>query len=90
MDLIQLTLSLIVILHDVFGVRVFEMSTIKLIAVFADFLILIKVLDSLRAFKVYSFYVKLIVETVKDMSEFIVILFLAILCSTIMLQIIIG
>ena len=52
MDLTQLTLSLIVILHDVFGLRVFEMRTIKKIAAIAVFLILIKVLDSLRSFKV--------------------------------------
>jgi len=84
-DLLQILLTLIVNVSEIRGLNHQNLSNIKLFAAMAILLIWIKLLDSLRAFKVPSFYVKLLQETIIDMGVFFMGFFTALITSSVML-----
>jgi len=83
-DLTLLLFTLIIVVHETLDLRAINQSSINLMASATVFMIWVKCLDSLRAFGRASFYVRLIIETVKDMAFFLSILLFTIVTATIM------
>ena len=77
-DIFQFTMSFIIVYSHVYGSPISDQDTLRIISGYMVILLWIKILEILRVYRIFSFYVKLIIETIKDMSAFIIV-FLAIL-----------
>ena len=77
-DIFQFTMSFIIVYSHVYGSPINDQDTLRIISGYMVILLWIKILEILRVYRIFSFYVKLIIETIKDMSAFIIV-FLAIL-----------
>ena len=87
MDIFKLLFGFIIIFSDFSVMSASKESTLRLMAALGIFMIWMKFLDNLRAFSLSSFYVKLIIETIKDMTPFLTFFVTAILTSSVMIYI---
>ena len=74
MDVLQFTCSaLIITSHLGFG-PFHDLQFMRLLATYVVILLWIKIAEVARVLRIFSFYVKLIIETVKDMKAFLLVL----------------
>ena len=78
-DLVAFSLTLIIEVHTTFELTLIEVKTLRVMAAFACFGLLLNVYDWLRLFESTAFFVTLVEKTLKDIKWFMLLFFLALL-----------
>ena len=74
MDVIQFTLSAF-IMSSHMGYGPFEdINVVRIVSAFVVILLWIKICEVLRVIRIFSFYIKLIIETIREMAFFVFVM----------------
>ena len=85
LDMVQLPLTLSIILSLQFGW--IELDNLRLMATYDTLFLWIKIVECLKATEVTAIYARLIIQTFRDMSFFLMIIFGTIMVSSVTLYI---